>query len=118
MQSVRPGQQAPDPQAIKTALGSDTPKGGRRRSVQNFVTAVRRNSVQQMVSKATRELSRRMSAVAEKPQGVHIRYSSVGGVSRLLELRMSEKQNQAWVTGLQALISVVPHVASPAHWRW
>jgi hypothetical protein len=49
---------------------------------------------------------------------VQVTYNDRGGTSRVLQLRMSQVRVLAWVDGLQALLQMVPQVASPAHSRW
>eukprot|EP00966_Prymnesium_polylepis_P178780 4139725-Prymnesium_polylepis.2 len=49
--------------------------------------------------------------------GVRIKYSDAGGVSRELELRISQRRIADWVNGLRALLLLIPHPAPPPMWR-
>mmetsp|Transcript_86037 Transcript_86037/g.257812 ORF Transcript_86037/g.257812 Transcript_86037/m.257812 type:complete len:1403 (-) Transcript_86037:178-4386(-) len=49
---------------------------------------------------------------------VEVVYSDHGGISRVLQLRMSNRLAIAWTEGLRAILEMAPSAATPAHWRW
>ena len=60
-----------------------------------------------------------MIAGQHEPQSkVQITFDDTGGVSRALLVRMPMPKGAEWVRGLQALLKLIPRLASPAHWRW
>jgi len=51
--------------------------------------------------------------------GVQITFADRGGMTRLLELRMTnEAKVTDWVIGLEALLAVVPRSVTKSHWQW
>jgi len=69
---------------------------------------------------ATRRQSQSLDATAPSTtlRDVCIKFSTPGGLARLLVLSMPGDKAAAWCRGLRKLLSMVPRLASPAHSRW
>jgi hypothetical protein len=105
------------PRMLKSASSIGRASVGRRSSEAAPPVATSRRSSE--ATPADDQDLRGDSATGQYRSALHITCCSLSGVPQVIKLRLrAGRESTNWIEGLQTLLRMVPHYASPIHWRW